>query len=158
MFPLNRELISLAILFLIALLISTLIPHLVGGTNGHLELSFSHAAINISPLLLSPIIYIPLVYVVYLIKEWNHGYGRGRPRKTLLVFNTIIAIGLAGMLVFSKVLGFLMDSLTTSNPELELPKIVAAMAWNFPTALVIILLGLSLATVVLLNVLPLKKS
>ncbi len=158
MFPLNRELISLAILFLIALLISTLIPHLVGGTDGQLELSFSHTAINISPLLLSPIIFIPLVYIVYLIKEWHHGYGRGRQRKTLLFFNTIIALGLAGILVFSKVLRFLMDSITTSNPELELPKIVASIAWHFPTTLVITLLGLSLLTAALLNFLPIKKS
>lgn len=158
MFPLNRELISLAILFLIALLISTLIPHLVGGTNGQIELSFSHAAVNISPLLLSPIVFIPLVYIVYLIKEWHYGYGRGRQRKTLLVFNTIIAIGLAGMLVFSKTLQFLMDSITASNPEMELPKIVASIAWHFPTTLVIILLSISLLTVVLLNLLPAKKS
>ncbi len=158
MFPLNRELISLAIIFLIALLISTLIPHLVGGTNGQLELSFSHAAINISPLLMSPLIFIPLVYLVYLIKEWHYGYGRGRQRKTLLFFNTIIAIGLGAMLVFSKMLRFIMDSITASNPELELPKIVASLAWNFPSTLVIILLGLSLLTAVLLNLLPVKKS
>jgi|GEM_PF-1568292 len=158
MFPLNRELISLAILFLVALLISTLIPHLIGGTNGQLELAFSHAAICISPLALSPVIYIPLVYVVYLIKEWHHGYSRGQPRKTLIVFNTIIAIGLAGTLFFSRLLGFIMKSLTVSNPELELPRVISAMAWHFPSTLVFILLSISLCTVVLLSLLPLKKN
>lgn len=158
MLPLNRELISLAILFLIALLISTLIPHLLGGNNGQIELSFSHAAINISPLLLTPIVFIPLVYIVYLVKEWNHGYGRGRQRKTLLFFNTIMALGLAVILVFSKLLRFVMDSITATNPELELPKIITAMAWNFPTTLVVILLSLALLTAIMLNLLALKKS
>lgn len=158
MFPLNRELISLMILFLIALLISTLIPHLLGGDNGQLELNFSHSAINISPLVLSPVIYIPLVYIVYLIKEWHYGYGRGRQRQTLLVFNTIVAISLAGMLLFSRLLRFIMDSLTTSNPDLELPRVVVAIAWHFPATLVIILLSISFCTIVLLNVLPSKKS
>jgi len=157
MFPLNRELISLLILFLIALLISTLIPHLLGAHHGHFELSLPNTSIIITPLALSPLVFIPLVYVVYLVKEWHHRYTRNRQRRTLIIFNSMLAIGLAGALFLSNILDLMLRAISTSNPGLEVPNIVAILTQHFPRVLFVVLLGLSILTMISLSILPFRK-
>lgn len=157
MFPLNRELISLLILFLIVLLISTLIPHLLGAHHGHIELALPNTSIIITPLALSPLVFIPLVYLVYLIKEWHHRYGRNRQRRTLIIFNSLLVMSLASALFLSNILNLMLRAISTSNPGLEVPSIVAILTQHFPRMLFIVLLGLSLLTMISVSILPFRK-
>lgn len=157
MFPLNREFLSLAILFLIALVISTFIPNLLGADSGRLELYFPTTAIVISPLALSPLIFVPLVYFVYLIKEWHYRYQRGRQRMTLIIFNSILLISLAYALIFSTLLNIVVQSILNSNPGMEIPGIILQVVDHFPRLLLSVLFCICSLTAISVGFMTLRK-
>ena len=158
MLPLNRELIPLSILFLIALMISTLLPQLLGGQDGHISIQLANRPMLISPLAISPLVFVPLVFIVYLIKEWHYGYQRDRQRQTLILFNSLLLIGLTMLLIFSKLIDLIIQSILAANPDLKLPKIIVLLVEQFPSAIVLALFGICLASALTVSILAMKKS